>query len=342
VKEWSADELEAVRECPFCLSAHRTTLYDGLEDRLFGAGGRWRLRRCCDCRGAYLDPRPNQALLGRLYETYYTHCGPAGPPEGGSRVRRLRRAFRNGYLNAALGYALSPAPALSTLAVAAFPGRRRKARLLVRDLPYRPGSGRLLDVGCGDGTFLVTMNWAGWIAEGLDPDPRAVATGRERGLAVHHGTLDDVDLPAAGYDAITLSHVFEHLPRPVEALERCRALLRPGGHLWIATPNLDSPGHRRYGRDWIGIDAPRHFAIPTADSLDEALRAAKFDAQFLQSNFAAWFLRRSDELRAERSGRGRTRARNTLLEVAARLQDVRARFDRSAGEELVVLATPVG
>jgi 2-polyprenyl-3-methyl-5-hydroxy-6-metoxy-1,4-benzoquinol methylase len=342
VTQWSRDDVEDVRACPFCLSQHRTTLYEGLEDRLFGVRGRWRLRRCADCGGAYLDPRPREDLLGRLYETYYTHEGPARPPVGGSRIRRVRRALRNGYLNAALGYSLTPAPTLSRLGVAPFPARRRKARLLVRDLPYREGRGRLLDVGCGDGSFLVTMSWAGWHAEGLDPDARAVAAARDRGLVVHHGTLDDVELPVASFDAITLSHVFEHLAQPLEALERCRALLRPDGLLWIATPNLGSPGHRRYGRDWIGIDAPRHFAIPTIASLRHAFASARFDVQFLQSNFAAWFLRASDELHLERGDRRPTIGRHALVELEARVQDLRARFDRGAGEELVVLARPGG
>jgi SAM-dependent methyltransferase len=342
VTQWSRDDVEDVRECPFCLSQRRTTLYEGLEDRLFGVRGRWRLRRCEDCSGAYLDPRPREDLLGRLYETYYTHEGPAGPPEGGSRTRRVRRALRNGYLNAALGYSLTPAPTLSRLGVGPFPARRRKARLLVRDLPYREGRGRLLDVGCGDGSFLVTMSWAGWHAEGLEPDARAVAAARDRGLVVHHGTLDDVELSVGSFDAITLSHVFEHLARPLEALERCRALLRPDGLLWIATPNLGSPGHHRYGRDWIGIDAPRHFAIPTITSLRHAFASARFDVQFLQSNFAAWFLRASDELHVERRDRRPTIGRHALVELEARVQDLRARFDRGAGEELVVLARPVG
>jgi SAM-dependent methyltransferase len=150
----------------------------------------------------------------------------------------------------------------------------------IRHLPARPG-GRLLDVGCGSGAFVRTMAELGWRAEGIDPDPAAVASARAAGLAVTAGTLEAIDDSEHGgaYDAITFSHVIEHLHDPAADLERARRLLRPGGMLWIATPNLESLGHRRFGRDWAGLDPPRHLVLFTRASLERLLRGAGFAPQ---------------------------------------------------------------
>ena len=90
----------------------------------------------------------------------------------------------------------------------------------------------------------------GWDAEGIDPDAGAVATARDNGIPVTLGTLSDVVEKETGkFRAVTLSHVIEHLHDPVGELRRIHRLLAPGGRVWIATPNLQSLGHRLFRRD---------------------------------------------------------------------------------------------
>jgi hypothetical protein len=55
-------------------------------------------------------------------------------------------------------------------------------------------------------------------------------------------------------------------------------LLRPGGTLWIATPNLDAAGHRMFGRDWLGLDPPRHLTVFTRSGLESVVSQAGFAA----------------------------------------------------------------
>jgi SAM-dependent methyltransferase len=53
--------------------------------------------------------------------------------------------------------------------------------------------------------------------------------------------------------------VLEHLPSPRAGLSQIRQWLRPGGHLFLSVPNLESWDARLFGSRWIGWDAPRHF-----------------------------------------------------------------------------------
>jgi SAM-dependent methyltransferase len=278
--DWPADGLERVAECPACGATGRRTLHTGLTDRVFGsAPGAWTLMRCDACASAYLDPRPTPGTLGLAYATYYTH-GDEAAPAGPSLLGDLRRGMANDYLLARWGYDEQPRVAGGRLLPRVLRSRGAIVDREIRHLPARPG-GRLLDVGCGDGAFVAAAAQRGWHAEGLEPDPAAVAGARAQGLAIQQGTLKELAArePGQRYDAITLSHVVEHMHDPEGELASAFALLRPGGLLWIATPNLDSLGHRRFGIDWLGLDPPRHLVIFTPDSLAGLLARIGFTVE---------------------------------------------------------------
>lgn len=274
---WPPDGLEAVDACPICGSAKRHVMYAGLRDRAFRAApGSWTLIRCEACRSAYLDPRPTAETIELAYRSYYTHgSAPPGPTVGG-----LREALAGDYRRARWGYKNGNAIAGGRLIARLAPSRGALVDRNLRHLPATPG-GRLLDVGCGSGAFLAQMEALGWQADGIDPDPEAVASARTAGLNVSQGTIRDLD--AAGhrsrYDAVTLSHVIEHLHDPAGDLRLLRDLVRPGGLIWIATPNLEALGLRRFGRDWINLDPPRHLVLFNRGSLERILRAAGFEPQ---------------------------------------------------------------
>jgi SAM-dependent methyltransferase len=157
----------------------------------------------------------------------------------------------------------------------------------VRHLHRPSGRGRLLDVGCGDGTFLGEMSRAGWDVQGLEPDPEAAALARKTGVPVVETPLEDASFEAESFDAVTMSHVIEHMHDPVGALHTCRHILRPGGTLWLATPNLESRGHALFGRDWIGLDPPRHLVLFTRASLANALEQAGLGPPSFKVDYSA-------------------------------------------------------
>jgi 2-polyprenyl-3-methyl-5-hydroxy-6-metoxy-1,4-benzoquinol methylase len=137
--------------------------------------------------------------------------------------------------------------------------------MAVRFLPARPG-GNLLDVGCGRGDWLAFMSERGWWCEGVEPDPAAAEAASRQGVRVHTGTLDEQQFQDNSFDAVSLCHVLEHVPNPVDLLRECKRILRPGGRLVMVTPNSEGLGIRVFGADWRGLEPPRHlhlFNIPT-------------------------------------------------------------------------------
>ena len=218
--------------CPICGGALRPT---GLRayDRLVTGEGPFAVLECPACRFGVTDPQLSGAELGpyyaeSYYEDFYEHSGraPMNP------LHRLREVLR------ARGAA------------------RRQSRppfLLDGIAP-----GKVLEVGCGAGELLEHFASLGWETYGLDPSGAAVAAAARRGAQVHEGTLDDQPWPAASFDLVVFQHSLEHIPEPVDALERARDLLAPGGRLIVDVPNWASWQRRFFGGRWFPLDLPRH------------------------------------------------------------------------------------
>lgn len=159
----------------------------------------------------------------------------------------------------------------------AMPSLKRVLDRQYRHLPRLPQcGGRLLDVGCGDGSFLALARTCGWDVVGLDPDPDALSNAAQQGLTVHEGGIEYFADQANLFDVITLNHVIEHVYEPVKVLAACHALLKPGGQLWLETPNIDSLGHARFQQNWRGLETPRHLVIFNRESLGQAFFSAGF------------------------------------------------------------------
>jgi len=139
-----------------------------------------------------------------------------------------------------------------------------------------PNSGSILDLGCGTGEFLSAL-MPFYTVEGIEPEARAAQFAAQHfGMNVHAGTLKDIAVNSAPFDLITLWHVLEHIPDPVEAVRKLQTLLKPGGKLLIALPNVGSLDARWYGADWVALDAPRHLWHFTPQTLKSLLEGNGF------------------------------------------------------------------
>ncbi|WP_461123706.1 methyltransferase domain-containing protein [Saccharothrix stipae] len=109
--------------------------------------------------------------------------------------------------------------------------RRAWADLLLPLLPPAPAS--VVDLGCGTGSLTALLTDAGHHVRGLDLSERMLAAAREKvpGAEFRQGDAADPPYPPASFDVVLVRHVLWALPDPAAALDRWRALLRPGGRL---------------------------------------------------------------------------------------------------------------
>jgi 2-polyprenyl-3-methyl-5-hydroxy-6-metoxy-1,4-benzoquinol methylase len=342
VEMWAPDELEGVDACPACGGPRREQLYTELHDRVSSVPGEWTLQRCLACESAYLDPRPTEASIGRAYTADYpTHTLPTRPFKRDRLARKQWVKLRHGYLNHHWGYRLHPGSAAGRFIVPLLPHARRLDES-VRRLRFPGPGGRVLDLGCGNGGFLVFMRELGWSVEGIDPDREAVARAREAGIDARVGTADQLTAVDGPYDAITLQHVIEHMHDPAKALGHVRERLKPSGTLWIATPNANAPGHGMFGRNWFALETPRHLVLFSRAGLTELLRSCGFGRvrnEPPSTISVAWILASSQSLAVGRHPLREAKPASVALRMRYRLAQLQAaREGRFAGEELVVTA----
>jgi 2-polyprenyl-3-methyl-5-hydroxy-6-metoxy-1,4-benzoquinol methylase len=270
--------LEAVQRCPVCADSRRAQELADLQDRSFAAApGTWRLQRCLGCQALYLDPRPDGPSLHLAYRNYYTHA--AVPATFESVSARVKKAITNGYRNRFFATNLRPSLALGGLVMPLFPVRAGRIRREDRGLGRAPAGGRrLLDVGCGNGQFLQWARELGWWCHGAERDAAAAAVARAHGIEILGSDLQELG-PAHDrtFDAITLSHVIEHVYDPIDTLRHCWRLLKPGGYLWIQTPNAGSVGYEIYGAHWRGLEPPRHLVLFNPPALRACLERVGFE-----------------------------------------------------------------
>lgn len=166
--------------------------------------------------------------------------------------------------------------------------RLRRARMWAERLNLLEGlavRGRLLDVGCGDGAFLMQAQRRGWEVAGTEISPWAAAhAAATLGCKVFCGELRDAAYPEAHFDAVTLWHVLEHVTAPRSLLEEVRRVLAPNGVLLLAVPNRNDRvmqaayllAKRRRPRLFSRHDREPHLFHFSASSLRGLLAATGF------------------------------------------------------------------
>ncbi|MGD0884973.1 MAG: class I SAM-dependent methyltransferase [Thermodesulfovibrionales bacterium] len=145
-----------------------------------------------------------------------------------------------------------------------------------RIVHYIPG-GRILDIGCGRGLFLDIMRKAGWSVTGIEfNEETASYASAGYGLDVLSGDLTEHEFPDGFFDVISMNHVLEHVVNPRAMVEECTRILRKGGLLVIAVPNLSSLQASAGKRAWFHLDVPFHLCHFSEEGLVALLRKDSF------------------------------------------------------------------
>jgi SAM-dependent methyltransferase len=147
-------------------------------------------------------------------------------------------------------------------------------------------SGRLVDVGCGNGLLQLYLASLGF-ADTVGVEPSGNPTGRrELGLAIYNEPVEAfLERPgmAGGFAIAVANHVLEHAYDPAGLLEHLRALVRPGGHVLVATPNLAGAAMRwktllsrlsLKARPFRHLDYPKHLVLFDRGNLPRLVKAA--------------------------------------------------------------------
>jgi SAM-dependent methyltransferase len=135
---------------------------------------------------------------------------------------------------------------------------------------------RILDVGCGDGSFLTALEEAGWEAVGTEVNAGIVESLRKQGKQVFHGELCAVRFPQNSFDFITYFGSFEHVKSPLQELQQVKRILKQDGLVLFNVTNANSLEAKFFGPNWFGLEVPRHYYNYTLGALSLLLRLKGF------------------------------------------------------------------
>lgn len=133
---------------------------------------------------------------------------------------------------------------------------------------------RVLDFGCGRGLFLREVSETAESVQGVELQESY----RTELTAFGIPCAPSLEAVSAPVDTVTMFHVLEHLPEPIETLQQIRGLMAPSGDLIVEVPHardllladMDVEAFRSFTL-WS-----QHLVLHTRDSLRRLLEASGF------------------------------------------------------------------
>ncbi len=240
--------------CPLC-SGTGTAAFS-CTDLMFSGDRMFHYHQCNDCGLIYQQPFPDEIDIAGFYpENYNIYTEPTHTTFSASK--RL-------YLNTRLGYTHLDTTGAS------------RPRIVNEVIPWVP-NGKLLDIGCGNGEYLLRMKSIGWQCTGVEFNDQAASICRKHNLDVFQGDLATANFDDASFDFVTAHHLIEHVPDPHALMKQIARITRPGGFVLIRTPNSESLGRKFFGRYWFANEVPRHLLLYSEHNLK--LLAGKYGLQ---------------------------------------------------------------
>ena len=218
------------------------------------------LTHCTSC-GALLTTRYPKAVDPLTGETFaILTCSGCGLGHTSPRPDDLGRYYAGQYYGNRHGFTLQYC-------------NRRRISFIEQSLTIGR-RGRLLDIGCGDGSFLLAARDSGWQVNGTELNP---GPARKRGLEV----VDNIESIKGEqqFDCITMWHTLEHMRSIPHMLGEAHRLLKHDGCLVIAVPDFGGLQSRMFRAHWLHADVPRHLYHLDAKSLTCALKQSGFSVR---------------------------------------------------------------
>jgi len=235
------------KKCPWC-NSEKTQISLWVKD-LFLTKETFEIHECNECKLLFTEPRPKPEEIGKYYqsEEYYSH-----QENKKGFIPKLYEKVK--ILNLANKYKI------------ATKGMKR---------------GKVLDIGCGVGDFLQTMEKNEWITTGIEPAQKAKTIAQQRIKAEILSPQKINQLENESFDLITMWHVLEHVDDIKTEINQLQRLLKKGGRLVLALPNYKSYDAQFYKEFWAAYDVPRHLNHFSKESIKNIFKTSNLRLKYL-------------------------------------------------------------
>lgn len=250
------------------------------KDLLNNLPGEFNVVRCKNCGFVFTNPRPFGEELAKFYPDDASYYTPpvALPPV---TTKENRNSVSSNHLT-------NPIKKLKLYKLIRFfyrNGRRlvilprniiQMRQRFIGGIPQFRNNGKLLDVGCSYGNYLVDMRNRGWDVTGIELNKQAAEMGTNRyGLKIINDIFENVNFTEK-YDVITMRMVLEHFPRPSTVLGKAYEILKDDGQLIIIVPDFSGIEFRLFREYCYALQVPTHMNHFTPKTLGMFLKKYGF------------------------------------------------------------------
>ena len=217
-------------KCPVCKNYKFDTFKDVFDDR-YAEPNPYKLAKCIKCNHISTFPRLKEQDLGELYKKHY-------PRKHINHEQILKKANKDfSSLSSFLYW---------------FKGINNQGHF------YAKKGEMVLDIGCGDCSSLIEINYLGAKAFGIEADTNVKSIAKSLNLEVHFGSIEDNPFLGKKFDLIVMNQVIEHIPEPDKCIKIIKGRLSKHGRIIFVFPNRKSLWQRITGIKWINWHIPYH------------------------------------------------------------------------------------
>ncbi len=219
-----------IKNCPVC-SGNEYLTNSQHNDRRKGIPGTWNYIECRNCELVFLSPIPTDVELNQYYSKYQSSTKIDSKKGYGSKFPLLRKWYH--YFSGDVD---------------------------PRNFVHVSNGARVLDYGCGDAEYLRDFHFRGIQIYGVELDSNIVEKCCSNGLNVRKiENFEKIPYDDSEFDIIYLMQVFEHLRNPQKFMQELSRVLKPGGILYLAVPNINSIWRKIFRKNWVsGWFTPFH------------------------------------------------------------------------------------
>jgi ubiquinone/menaquinone biosynthesis C-methylase UbiE len=238
-------------QCCVCEIDDATEIGTGEDFEYRTSTDKFYMMQCNSCGLVYLNPRPEVSEFERIYPSNY-HAFDFSEEDFGI-VYKIRSKL--------------------------------EAKRVLSWCKGLNDDAKIIDTGCGDGFHLSLLEKYGnknWTLEGIDIDKRAAQMAEDKGLKVHVGSIDEINLPKNSYDLAIMVQTIEHVAEPAQVLRAVHRILKPGGKVVVVTDNTESFDFKLFKKSyWGGYHFPRHWNLFNRRSLTKLAENTGFEVENL-------------------------------------------------------------